>query len=176
MNEDLFASDLLKGENNRGYSHLRIPVPRDAEITTLLKTWMALDEPIRRESASRISEQPYTLLAYSRRMASLVVRERNEELLLLGLLALGVDGWRFDFRDNLPNLALHYDAARRIGVDPEPIFERAAAMLYGKAADGLRTFLRRSAYDKSLEVMAFEVGADDDGFRYKYVTSFITRK
>jgi hypothetical protein len=167
MNEDLFASDLLRGENDPGYRRSRIPVPRDAEITKLLKTWMALDEPVRRESASRISGQPAMLFAYSERMASLAVRERNEELLLLGLLALGVDGWRVDYRDNLTIVPLLYDAAARIGVDPEPIFERAAVMLYGKASDGLRTFLHRSARDRSIEVMGYAVEADDNGFRYK---------
>jgi hypothetical protein len=103
MNNDLFAScDWLLSQNNRGYGTLPIPQPRDSEISTLsrqskrqpstprairpnlLRAWIALDEVARKQSALEISdEQRPTLLAYSERMASLAVRERNQEFIIL---------------------------------------------------------------------------------------------
>jgi len=67
----------------------------------------------------------------------------------------------------LPIVALHYDAAKRIGAGPDNIFESAARLLPEKPASALRSFLRRSAHDKSLEAMGYIVGNDDDGFRYQ---------
>src|SRR5262249_24921826 len=115
MIEDLLASrDWMGLAKDAGYHNSPIPQERDAKITGLLKTRLALDEPERREAASHISKRPYLLLSYSERMASLAVRERNQEWPLLGLLALGVDSWCFDWRDNFLLVPLHYDAARRI--------------------------------------------------------------
>ncbi|MEJ1968710.1 MAG: hypothetical protein WDN03_08800 [Rhizomicrobium sp.] len=62
-----------------------------------------------------MDEQRFTLLAYSERMASLAVREHNKGLIILGLLALGIDGWRGDWRDNAVLISLHYDAAKMLG-------------------------------------------------------------
>jgi alkylhydroperoxidase/carboxymuconolactone decarboxylase family protein YurZ len=129
---------------------------------------MALDELDRKQSALDISsEQRLTLLAYSERMASLAVRERSRELITLGLVALGVDGWRTDWRDNALIVSLHFDAAQRIGASPEAIFESAAQLLPEKPAHALRSFLRRSADDKSLGAMGYLASNDGDGFRYR---------
>src|SRR6266852_7285814 len=169
MNGNLFAScTWLRGQNNPGYGTLPIPQARDTEISNLLRAWMALDELDRKQSALALSnEQRSTLLAYSERMASLAVRERSQELVTLGLVALGVDGWRADWRDNALIVNLHFDAAQRIGASPGTIFESAAQLLPEKPAHALRSFLRRSADDKSLEAMGYVVGNDDDGFRYR---------
>ena len=169
MNSDLFAScDWLRSQNNRGYGMLPIPQPRDSEISNLLRAWIALDEVDRKQSALEISdEQRPTLLAYSERMASLTVRERNQEFIILGLIALGVDGWRYDWRDNVLIVSLHFDAAQRINASPESIFEAAAQWLPEKPARGLRAFLDRSADDKSLAAMGYVVGNDEGGFRYR---------
>jgi hypothetical protein len=168
VNRDFFSADWLLTENNHGYGKVPIPQPRDGEITSQIKNWMGLSELARQESASHIlDKQRFLFLAYSERMASLAVREDSEELLVLGLIALGLDGWRFDWCENLLVVSLHYDAAERIGANPETVFERAAALLSEKPADGLRSFLRRSARDRSLEAMGYIAHSDDQGFRYK---------
>src|ERR1700730_15079069 len=119
---NLFAScTWSRGQNNPGYGTLPIPQARDSEISNLLRAWMALDELDRKQSALEHSnEQRSTLLAYSERMASLGVRERSRELITLALVALGVDGWRADWRDNALIVSLHFDAARRIGASRRP--------------------------------------------------------
>lgn len=169
MNMDFFASaNWLCAENNRGYGTLPIPQHRDVEISNLLHAWLNIDESSRIASLLQVpDEYRFTLIGYSERMASLAVRDRNREHILLGLIALGLDGWRDDWRDNATILCLHYDAARRIGVKPKDLFEEAAVMLPEKSANSLRSFPRRSEADKSLESMGYSVGADADGFRYQ---------
>ncbi len=100
-------------------------------------------------------------------MASLAVRDRNAEHLLLGLIAIGLDGWRDDWRENLVLLSLHYDAAKKISISPDKLFEKAATFLDDNAATGLRSFPHRSEEDKSLEAMGYKIGKDADGFRYR---------
>jgi hypothetical protein len=111
------------------------------------------------------SKVPY-FLAYGERMASLAVRESNQELLVFGLIALGLDGWRFDWRENIMILSLHYDAAERIGAKPELVFEKAAALLNERVAKALHSFIG-SAADKSLEAMGYIAAVDNQGFRYR---------
>ena len=162
------APDWLSVTENNGYGLLPIPHPRDDEIKTLILRWIAFDVTSRQQAAAAIKEdQRFTLLAYSERMASRAVRDKNAELVFLGLLALGLDGWRNDWRDNAVLLCLHYDATQKAGAQPDAVFARAAGLLSDKVATALRGFLRRSPEDKSLDAMGYEEGRDDDGFRYR---------
>jgi hypothetical protein len=138
MIRNLFSADWLSAQNNRGYGTLPIPQARDGEISNPIATWMNLNEPSRNESALQIS-----------------------------LIALGLDGWRFDWRENIIILSLHYDAAERIGVKPEFVFEKAAALLNEKVASALHSFIGRPVADKSLEAMGYIAAVDNQGFRYR---------
>jgi hypothetical protein len=168
MTDDLIASaEWLRSKNNRGYGKLAIPQPIDDRITELLQTWAALGPPERLAATLRVlEEQRFTLLAYSGRMASLAVRTRDLEKISLGLLALGVDDWRFDWRDNITVLSLHYDAAQRLSVAAAPLFEKAAALLSPKMATAFASFLLRAPADKSIRAMGYVAESDDGGFRY----------
>jgi hypothetical protein len=166
---DIFSSATwLKVDSNIGYGTLQIPNLRDDEITHLIDVWTKFDPDTRQSSARHIVEsQRFTLLAYSERMASLAVRTRDQEWIFFGLLALGVDGWTGDWRDNAGVVCLHYDAAGRIGINPNHIFEKAASFLPTVVATALRSFLRRSPADQSLKAMGYSSGSDCDGFRYR---------
>lgn len=158
----------LIGEETDGYGTWPIPHRIDEEISALLLGWVALDKASREAVASQVTaEYKFTLIAFSERMASLAVRDRNQEHILLGLLALGLDGWRDDWRDNAAVLCLHHDAAQRIGECPSGLFEEAARMLPDKPADALRSFLHRSGEDKTVEAMGYSIASDAGGFRYK---------
>jgi hypothetical protein len=155
------------GQKNRGYVKLAIPQPIDDEITELLRTWTTLNPSARLAASLRVlDEQRFTLLAYSERMASLAVRTHDIEKIFFGLLALGIDGWRSDWRDNVLVLSLHYDAAQRLSVAAEPVFERAATLLCPKVATAFASFLRRTPSDKLIGAMGYVAASDDDGFRY----------
>lgn len=131
MTDDIIASAIwLKAENNRGYGALPIPQPPDDKITKLLRAWATLALSARSAASTRVlDEQRFTLLAYSERMASLAVRTGDIEKIFLGLLAVGVDGWRGDWRNNIILLSLHYDAAQKLSRAAEPVFEKAASLL-----------------------------------------------
>jgi len=162
------GADWLSVTENNGYGSLPIPRPRDDEIEALIRRWIALDTSSRQQAATAIREdQRFTLLAYSERMASRAVREKNPEFVFLGLLALGLDGWRNDWRDNAALICLYYDAAQKVGAEPDAVFARAGGFLSDKVATALRGFLRRSSEDKSLDAMGYEEGCDDQGFRYR---------
>jgi hypothetical protein len=168
MSKRVFAgADWLRAENFRGYGPSPIPGRLEFELSTLLRKWLALDEPSRLAALNDISDQyRRTLAGYSERMASLAVREHKPEHILLGLVATGLDGWRGDWRDNAMVLCLHYDAAQRIGHNAADLFEEAARVLPEKAATALRSFPGRSEDDKSLEAFGYVADADADGFRY----------
>jgi hypothetical protein len=166
---DIFSNaGWLNSDSNVGYGALPMPQPRDHEITNLLNDWLQLNNLVRQVVTQQVKEsQRFTLLAYSERMASFAVRTRDQQKIFLGLLALGIDGWNGDWRENVEILCLHYDAAVRIQVMPEQIFENVASILSLKASTAFSEFLRRSPEDKSLNSMGYSAGSDVDGFRYK---------
>jgi hypothetical protein len=100
-------------------------------------------------------------------MASLAVRSSNVETLRIGLLALALAGLAEGSRDALIILALFYHACPLLGSTAARIFQSIGRVVGGHAAVELKAFLARSQKDKSLEVMGYEVGQDQDGFRYK---------
>jgi hypothetical protein len=166
----LFAcAQWLESAQNHGYGPLPIPAKRDEDITTLLRSWLGMKPDARERAAERIrSEQLLTLIAYSERMASLGVRRKDRETLLLGLLALGLSGWREDQREAMVVLSLYFDAAQRIGVLPPALFGDAARLLSADVQTELRAFLSRGPEDRSLGAMRYRAGTDIDGFRYEY--------
>lgn len=150
-----------------GYGQLPIPQRIDETVRQIIFRWADLDKSTRKEAGETIREsQRFTLLAFSERMASLAVRERSPNLVFAGLLALGVDGWRSDWRDNLVLLSLHYDAARKLNIEPDVVFGEAAKLFENKVSEAFGSFLRRSEEDKSLGAMGYREGTDNDGFRY----------
>jgi hypothetical protein len=171
IESDTLFSDArwLKSSANEGYGSLPIPTKRDDEITNLLGEWRGLDSVPRDSAIQRIDpDQCASLLAYSERMASLAVRNRDRNTLLLGLLAVGISGWRDDPRDGMMLLSLFFDAAQRLGVPPSSLFNDAGTLLPVDIGSELRAFLNRSPEDRSIRVMGYSDGNDADGFRYQY--------
>ena len=167
MGHSIFLEEWLSSDRNRGYGPLPIPQVRDEQITELIRAWMNLDHISRTESASEITDkQAGVFRAYGERMASFAVRQCDADFLVLGLIAIGLDGWRSDWRENVLVLPLFYDAATRLGVSPELTFGKTYAFLSERVVNGLEGFLRRFPHDRSLAVMGYEAGADDQGFRY----------
>ena len=161
------VSRLVAG-NNPGYGPLPLPAPRDAEIARLLDVFTQASPEQRGQLLSRLTrEHSPTLLAFAERMASLAVREREPRRIFLGLLALVVESFASDYRENAMILSLHYDAAGRIGADPARLFEEAASYARPEVARALRRFLARSPEDQSIAAMGYQEGREPDGFRYQ---------
>jgi hypothetical protein len=107
------------------------------------------------------------LSAFAGRMATLAVRTGTSRYLERAVVALALAFQvARDWRDVLVIYPLPYDAARRIGLDPDALYLAAAECAPAQGSESLRSFTRRNEEDKSLAVMGFRVGADDDGFRY----------
>jgi hypothetical protein len=165
MSNALFLVDWLKREHSRDYGLDLVPDPRDENIAQLIKTWMGLSGESRKEAQSQLSRQQSSVLqTFAERMASLAVRDRNPELLLLGVLALGIEGGNSDWRENYLLVPLYYDAAQRIGANPTPIFENVAHLVGGTFAGYLRMFIQDP---KPIGVMGYQIGPSSDGFRYE---------
>jgi hypothetical protein len=168
MDTEIFSNaGWLDVDQNNGYGPAPIPSPRDAEIEALLVIWQAFSSSERSKAASEITEgQRCTLVAFAERMATSAVRHKNPSRIYLGLLALGLDGWTSDWRDNYTVLCLHYDAARRLSVDPAYLFRNAGSLLAEKVCRSFVGFLARTDADKALDAMGYRAGRDEDGFRY----------
>jgi hypothetical protein len=169
MDTQLFANaDWLHVDQNNGYGPAPIPSPRDAEIESLLVRWLALSSTERSTAAALISEdQRFTLLAFAERMATAAVRHKDPKRIHLGLLALGLDGWKSDWRDNATILCLHHDAALRLSSDPEQLFRKAGCLLSEKVNRSFSEYLAGTDEDKTLDAMGYSTGRDEGGFRYK---------
>ena len=164
----------LGGKETEGYGSGPIPDSMDQEIGLLLEAWMELSEMERNIQTRNFPrrEQRQAFNSYSMRMASLAVRTHDEKFILLGLLALGIYGWHESWEMNMLNVALHYDAVKRMGGAPQPIFEKAALFLPAKAASDLRHFIALATLDdsiveKTIYQAGYITGQEAEGFRYK---------
>jgi len=158
----------LDMDHNHGYGSLPIPAIRDEEITELVSKWSALDDSERMQAlASITTRQVWTLLAYSERMASRAVRERDRGWIRLGLIAQGLVVWHDDWRDNVQLLSLHYDACRRVSVSPDHLFTDISTLFPPDFGVVFTAFLKRRPEDRSIDAMGYREGADGEGFLYE---------
>ncbi len=168
MKNLFYNASWLVGSETDGYGTRPIPDLLDDRISSLINEWRSLPAEERAvESKAITEEQSSTLLAYSERMASLAVRMKSQDLVAFGLLALGIDGWQTDWRENTLLLCLHFDASKKIGITPEITFGNAAKLLSPNVATALKEFLQREPQDQSLKSMGYKESADSDGFRYE---------
>lgn len=166
---DLFReATWLGGTSMHGYGTWPIPHELDIKISDLLHTWCNLNETQRVDETLTISDQQrMALLAYSERMASKAIRNKDKTSIHLGLIALGVDGWKVDWRDNTMILSLLNHSAEVIGVDPIDVFIEASKYFAPNVKKSFELFLKRKKEDKSIDAMGFCESQDEGGFRYK---------
>lgn len=158
----------LRASENVGYGRLPIPQPRDQQILDLLQEWSERRQSPSHEGVTRISEgTAQTLVTFAERMASHAVRQGEASVLSAALLALRLAEDAADRREVIPILSLIHDAAARIPVSPESLFEAAANSGPFAESAMLKGFLRRASADQQIELMGYSVGADSEGFRYQ---------
>ena len=104
------------------------------------------------------------------RTCSLAVRENSTDLILVGLTAQVLEGYRIDFRDGgIQALAVAHHTAVKLGVDPREPFEKAAIPANPSMAENLREFLTRTDLPEILTIMRYREAEDTDGFRYEWM-------
>lgn len=167
-NREFLSAPCLNEGATIGYGQLPIPCALDDQITDLVDEWATLDQRARTEISRAITvRQQQVLLCYSERMSIRAVRERLEKWIRLGLLALGIDDWNPDRRENLRVLALHHDACARIGHSPTELFREAGALLGDNARLGLEDYLERELANRSIAVMGYEADGTAGSFVYR---------
>lgn len=100
-------------------------------------------------------------------MATLSIRRRSQDDLFLGLIGLVLEGFRYDPRESVLILALHDDAASRIGVASPTVFARAAQYAPEAVARQFTAFLQRKPEHRSLSSMGYEAVGDGASFAYR---------
>lgn len=155
----------------RPYATQPIPCPMDKEIHALLRAFVAAGPSERHRAISDVAlstRDSQVLLCFGGRMAANAVRERNPRAVLAGLLAVTLEGERYDSRESTIAIALLHDAARRIDADASALFQEAA--LYGvtkASAKHLLAFLNREERDTQLRVFGYRTVSASDGFMYE---------
>lgn len=171
-NDETFGIDIekLKARNNPGAGNLPIPSTWDQMLSEVVTKFIEAQPNERSRIVSLFTDQhSFTFIAFAERMAAYAVRTGSKEKLFEGLAALVLDGGKFDSRENITVMAPLYDAALKIGVNPETLFTQAADLASNEVSDVLRTFPSRPDESKSLICMQFVESEDEDGFIYERV-------
>lgn len=150
------------------YYHQPIPVGLDDKIAALVRLFWEAPADERRHFFEHYDEDTsWFLIVFAERSATIAVRENSRARVLDGLLALIVEDYKVDPRDNLTRLAVLYDAATRIGASPEEIFLEAASYANNAVARSLIDFVKRNPANRSLKAFFYKAAEGPDGFRYE---------
>jgi hypothetical protein len=160
--------DRIRDDRNPHYYEQPLPNELDNQISDFVKVFIRSEaagrELILRKSTEKNS---FALIIFAERMAVLAVREQSRERLLEGLIALIIEGFKFDYRDTMMVFAPLLHSARKIGVDPVELFNEAASHAKNLVSEYLIDFLKRSPNDQSLKAMGFKEVATPEGFKYE---------
>jgi LAO/AO transport system kinase len=110
------------------------------------------------------AEALWTRAAPDHHLATIALRNQSPGTLILGLVGAANLPASEDPRDIMVSLAPYVDAARRLGLEPSVVFDRAAASSDGRHADLLRDFGRR---DISLDAFGWKVVELPEGPAYR---------
>jgi hypothetical protein len=160
-----FDLDILRPEANIAYLPRPIPVSRDSEIRDLISRVIA-GQRIARFRQCIDEGHANVLRVFAERMASAAVRNNDPQTLNIGLIALLLAWSGPDSRDALSVLPLFYDATHLLGRQPTTLVDSLRQTIGDALVAPLSHFLTRSEANKSLHVMGYGTGADEDGFRY----------
>jgi len=162
--------DSIVDEKHPGYYHQPIPNELDDEIGNLVRVFIEASAQGREAILSKSREaNSFALIVFAERMAALAVRENSRRRLLEGLLALIIEGFKFDYRDNMTIWAPLYHSAAKIGVEPEGLFQEAASYARNTVSEWMLDFPKRSPEERGLRAFKFKETYAPDGFRYERV-------
>jgi len=157
----------LSSPTCNGYLQRPLPCDLDARVEALIDAYVKNSASVKSEITTAIGpEQTFGLLAFAERMAILSVRQKSREPLMKALLALVVEGFRCDAREDILVLALINHSAIKVGADPKQLFGEAAGHASTEVAQYLREFAERRHEDKSIQAMGYSEEMTSDGFNY----------
>jgi hypothetical protein len=104
------------------------------------------------------------MLRCAQELAVRGVRSNSADDVELGLLAVALERVQSDFRNMVVSLCLLHHSAKKLGVDPVPLFHNAAAYGNNKARDFMLQYLQKG--DKNIRAIAMEESYGPNGFDY----------
>ncbi len=117
------------------------PGPLDDKILVLTEAYVQMNADQREALRGSIGFNTCdVLIAFAQRAAALAVRQKSERWLFAGLMALAIEDQRADFRDTLTACSLLRHSAKKIRIDPNALFVRAAEHAEADTARMLRDF------------------------------------
>ena len=158
---------LLSSPQSDGYLQRKLPCELDALATNIVDDYIkGTDKEKSAILANFGPNQSFAWLAYAERMASLAVRELSRLILFRGLIALIIEGFKLDARENILVLSLLNHSASKIKIDASVLFEEAARLAPEATAMQFRCFLNRSPDQKNIKVMGYEEQDCEGGLLY----------
>lgn len=156
---------LLRSLVAERYAPEAIPGPRDAEIASMLSS-VATRQDFDSLASSLDLRSGRIMNLFAKRMASLAVRTGDAAWIRRGLVAALLSSTVEDYREIARTHSLLFRAAELVGVDPVALFDSAAAIASSDAAEAARLFAHADESARSIAVMGYTEGTDDDGFRF----------
>jgi hypothetical protein len=144
------ATAYLKGVSRHFYVQEEVPSATDHEIMQVCRAVEAAGPARGRELAARLDDHQRIVLGMfgsrtpQMALADALPDDERPSVLAAGLIAEALaNAGHTDFRDVLVGLALHYECARRIRLDPTDVFDAAAHYADDETAALMRIFGRR---------------------------------
>lgn len=157
----------LQQSQVRAYHQSALPSALDDEVAALVRQFAQADEAQRQAIDAQVTEEhSYGFLIFAERMAALAVREQAASRLRDGLLAIGLERFRLDLREDLMVMSLLHHSALRIGADPDATFRAVYDAVPAQVAREFETFIQRPAELKRIGTMGYREADDAGGFRY----------
>ena len=150
------------------YLMQRYPCTKDLTVLRLIDLYVSSTPEQRDRIAERLGSNHWsTLTVFAERMAVWAVRLQQPDLILKGLLALALDGGRFDEREDILIMAPLYHSAVKLGIDPKPLFLQAAEVAGLQLRDILHRFPDRPESNRNLASMGYVELTGPEGFTYR---------
>jgi len=127
-------------------------LPLDNKLTEICHRFARSDATTRAITRTSVSmDDFYTLFTFAGRSAVFALRDNQSSHIIDGLTAIAVnEPKRVDLRDALVPLALLYNAAIRIGDNPDILVRSAVALAESNMSVLMEGFINRSPNDKDL--------------------------
>lgn len=159
----------------RGYGKT-IPGKLDDEFKELAEIYSSATADEAKEIRDSVSDDIRPLIrGFSSRFATIAVRNRDENLLKIALLAHVIEDFRIDPRENLLRLPVISHVADRLGLNVKKLFKWAALLASESTAKDLRDFASQRPRARSLDSVGLEEYYDEEkgGISYRTVKDWM---
>jgi len=161
------AIEAVRSANYPDYHNSPRPSPIDEQISVIVNGFVGMPPEQRSLFRQRFGATlSGWLLSFAMRMAVVGVRQESEKRLLDGLIAIAMEYGRVDYRDDLTTLCLLWHSTKKIKINPQKLFERAAEYAEPENAMHLRRFRTYAA--NRFSGSGYREIATPEGFDYEW--------